>query len=295
MKPRLIFLVQAVIRLVFVAACLSFGTLAIAAPSLQRVLPSKTDPSITNSDTPHIIITQGRAGDQLLLVWLTGTGGLPESAAWPMFNTALGAGYRIVALSYIDTPAVAQVCRNENVDKDPDCATHFRQKRSFGDNVFSLIADQPQDAIVHRLTALLKYLASNDPTGDWNGYIENGEPKWSRIVLAGQSQGGGMAAFIAKQKHVASVMDFSGGWDMSGPSKIAKWYANPSATPPEVWYGTYGAKEPNAKAIADSYAAMKIPQAHRFALDRPTKLDPHGAGAADPLFQDIWVRMLQHK
>jgi len=279
----------------FIVLFFSASSFALGAPLLQRIAPSKTDTSITNANTPHTVISEGPANDGMLFVWLTGTGGMPESAGWPIFDTALGAGYNIIALSYIDTPAVAQVCRDENVAKDPDCSAHVRQKRSFGDNVSSLISDQPQDAIVHRLTALLKYLASNDPTGRWNSYLENGEPKWSKIVLAGQSQGGGMAAFIAKQKHVAGVMDFSGGWDMSSPSKIAKWYSNPSATPPEVWYGTYGAKEPDAKALADSYAAMKIPQVHRFRLDRPTKFDPHGAGSADPLYQDIWVQMLQHK
>lgn len=292
---RQIFSMQAAVWAFSIIFYFCIDSLAFGSPFVQRIEPEKTDASITNANTPHIVITEGRKADELLFVWLTGTDGMPDSAAWPMFDTALGAGYDIVALSYIDTPAVAQLCRDENVAKDPDCAAHFRQKRTFGDNVSSLISDQPQDAIVHRLTALLKYLASRDSTGRWNGYLENDEPKWSKIIVAGQSQGGGMAAFIAKQKHVAGVMDFSGGWDMSGPGKIAKWYSNPSATTPEVWYGTYGAKEPDAKAIADSYAAMKIPKAHLFPLNRPTKFDAHGAGSADPVYQDIWVQMLQHK
>ena len=54
--------------------------------------------------------------------------------------------------------------------------------------------------------------------------LENGEPKWSEIALAGQSQGGGMSAFIAKDHVVARVIDFSGGWDYSAKGKIAKWY-----------------------------------------------------------------------
>ena len=174
---RQIFSVQAIVWAFSIVFYFCTSSSVLSAPLLQRIEPAKTDASITNANIPHTVISEGRSGDETLFVWLTGTGGMPESAAWPMFNTALGAGYNIIALSYIDTPAVAAVCRNENVDKDPDCAAHFRQKRSFGDNVSSLISDQPQDAIVHRLTALLKYLASNHVTGRWNNYLENGEPK----------------------------------------------------------------------------------------------------------------------
>src|SRR6266566_5654714 len=38
-------------------------------------------------------------------------------------------------------------------------------------------------------------------------------PKWGRIVLAGQSQGAGMAAFIAKRQAAARVILFSSPWD----------------------------------------------------------------------------------
>ncbi len=43
--------------------------------------------------------------------------------------------------------------------------------------------------------------------------LENGAPKWGRIVLAGQSQGAGMAAFIAKRQAAARVILFSSPWD----------------------------------------------------------------------------------
>jgi hypothetical protein len=42
-------------------------------------------------------------------------------------------------------------------------------------------------------------------------------------VLAGQSQGGGMAAFIAQTQRVAGVIMFSGGWDRGPEGAIAPW------------------------------------------------------------------------
>ena len=63
-----------------------------------------------------------------------------------------------------------------------------------------------------RLTRLLHQLAEQDPAGQWAAYLDGDEPRWSRIVLAGQSQGGGMAAYLAKTRAVAGVMMFSGGW-----------------------------------------------------------------------------------
>ena len=50
-------------------------------------------------------------------------------------------------------------------------------------------------------------LAAGRLTGDLNGDA----PRWERLVLAGQSQGGGMAAFIAQTRRVAGVIMFSGG------------------------------------------------------------------------------------
>jgi len=268
-------------------------TVAIASPIKLKISPSETDPAITKADDSHIILREGNSSGQPLLIWLTGTGGTPGEGAGPFFKTALASGYRVIGLSYIDTPAVAQICQGGNLKSDSECAVHFRQKRVFGDDATPLIHDKPQDAIVHRLTALLAYLVANDPEGHWDEYIVDGQPAWRKIVLAGQSQGGGMAAFIAKKYEVAGVIDFSGGWDYSAPNKIATWYSGPSATPTERWFGTLNAREGTAQVIADSYDALDIPREHQLILDRPSSMTAHTAGCCDPVYRDIWERMLR--
>jgi dienelactone hydrolase len=69
----------------------------------------------------------------------------------------------------------------------------------------------PEEAIVPRLTRLLQHLARTDAAGRWDQYLNGDAPRWERLVLAGQSQGGGMAAFIAQTRRVAGVIMFSGG------------------------------------------------------------------------------------
>src|SRR6266446_5925772 len=73
--------------------------------------------------------------------------------------------------------------------------------------------------------------------------LENGAPKWGRIVLAGQSQGAGMATLIAKRQAAARVILFSSPWDFvvsdGNARRLAAWISAPSKTPPERWFGGY--------------------------------------------------------
>lgn len=106
-----------------------------------------------------------------------------------------------------------------------------------------------------------------------------------------------MAAFIAKRFSVGGVIDFSGGWDIQSRNRIASWYAEPGVTPPGRLYGTYHVKEKFSGLIRDAYNAMRIPQDHQFALDRPlrnpgAKNPGHAEGASNPVYLDIWNEML---
>ena len=106
-----------------------------------------------------------KGGQAPLLVFLPGTGGettrtvVGEQA---FIDTALTQGYRFIILSYIDTPAVSQVCTRPVLTSKPDCAEQLRRKRAFGENTTTLIQDQPKDAIVYRLAAPLRYLSKTD-------------------------------------------------------------------------------------------------------------------------------------
>ena len=182
-----------------------------------KVNPSATNTAITNWDTAHIIYYDPTVKNNKLLLWLTGTTGTTNNVPTEFFKTALAQGYRIIALSFISVPAVAQICQGDNLEANSNCAADFRRRRIYGDNDFSLIADQPQDAIIPRLVKLLQYLIKNDAPGNWQEYMttDKSKPNWKKIAIAGQSQGGGMAQFIAQYENIYKVISFSGGWDYS--------------------------------------------------------------------------------
>jgi hypothetical protein len=176
-------------------------------------------------------------------------------------------------VAYITGSAVTACEKNP----DPDCAAKFRQKRLFGDDTTDVIDDQPHEAIIPRLVDLLKYLDEKHPDEGWGGYLKDGQPKWSRLAVSGQSQGAGMAAFIAVHHRVYRAFLSSSPWDyrFQGRGKrrikiLAPWIKGPGKTPADDWFASYHTKEKEAVMLAQAYAALKIPEDHVKALT----LDP---------------------
>jgi pimeloyl-ACP methyl ester carboxylesterase len=255
------------------------------------VRPSATAPDVKAADSPHIVLFDSNNTNGDLLLWMPGTLGSPRVG--PQLNFpqyAAQQGYRVIMLSYITDQGVSNICVGRNLRGNRSCAEDFRRKRIFGSEGFSLIPDQPQDAIVYRFTRLLQQLRDTRKDEHWEQYLNaDGSPRWEHIAVAGQSQGGGNAAFIAKAKSVARVVMLSGGWDMSAPGEIADWYAKPGATPAERWYAAYHVEEPTAKTMAEISRALGVPAANVGALDKPVRgAKAHGEGLSNPAYLPWW-------
>lgn len=189
---------------------------AVAAASAEKrllIAPHATDTRLAAGEAEHLVVYDPAVDNAPLLVWLPGTGGQPASGPQLFFETALQQGYRVLALSYVNTPAVSQVCVGAVLRTQPACAGRMRQHRVWGEPASGVLADRAEDAIVPRLSRLLQHLAQEDAAGRWGEYLDGTQPRWARVVLAGQSQGGGMAAYLAQTQRVAGVVMFSGGWD----------------------------------------------------------------------------------
>lgn len=281
--------------LIFVFAALA-AAFARAEPVRLDVPPSATAREITAANSPHIVLfdSEKRAGN--LLLWMPGTFGTPRLSPqlnFPQF--AAQQGYRVILLSYITDQAVSTVCIGSKLRGNRSCAEDFRRKRIFGNAGFSLIPDQPHDAIDYRLTKLLQYLKDTRKDENWGQYLgDDGNLRWERIAVGGQSQGGGHAAFIAKNRPVARVVMLSGGWDKSAQGEIADWYAKPSLTPPERWFFAYHVDEPAASAMADIGVVLKVPAAHVGAFDQPVRgARAHGEGMSNPAYIGWWKLALE--
>jgi len=273
--------------------------------AVLRVQPSQTNAAIHSWDTTHVVYYDPTRRPNKILLWLAGTNGTPLNIPTALFATALAQGYRIIALSYITSPAVSQTCVGDVLDSNIMCPEMFRRKRIYGDNVFPLIGDAPQDAIIPRFVSLLQWLSKNDARGNWSHYLsdDGSKPRWSNIAVSGQSQGGGMAEFIAQHEIVARVLSFSGGWDWanSREKKIATWYANRSVTPMDRWFATFNVNELAATQLREICSVLQIPAGHIFALDQPlmntSRSTPgpnpfHGDGIRNTAYQPVWLKML---
>jgi hypothetical protein len=261
---------------------------------VQEIRPSEADPAITRFDEPNFIVfdEQTAPGSQLV-VFLPGTDGKPGNAVH-LLRLVAAQGYRVIGLEYNDDPAVVQVCPRS---PDPACSGDFRRRRIFGGEGRSPVANTQAETIVNRLVTLLGYLQEHDSARRWDGYLLNGEPNWSRIVVSGLSQGAGMAAYIAKHKSVARVVLFSSPWDFQRSSqRLAPWLADPSATPPERWFAEYHRRENTAALIARAYQALQIPMSNIriFDLDLPKDMkfksdNPyHGSTIRVPAYAPEW-------
>jgi len=200
----------------------------------------------------------------------------------------------VISLAYNDTPAVNVYCPRR---PDLGCAEKFRRMRIYGDGtvINPAVDNTAAESIVNRLVRLLQYLDQREPQLKWGDYLENGAPRWDRIALTGQSQGAGMAAFIAQRHEVARVILFSSPWDFvvtdGNVRGLATWLSAASKTPPQRWYGGYHEQENMAGLIARAYTALRIPPDHIrvFQLDLPPALQRvggrnpfHGQGIRKP-------------
>jgi hypothetical protein len=235
-----------------------------AVPPPDRVMhvvkPSVTDPRIAQFDNENVVMFNRSSGAHPpLAIFMTGTGGRPVGAQ-RILSVIANQGYRAIGLAYNDEPAVMQICPRL---PDPQCAGKYRYKRIFGTDTTDVIQDSPNEAIIPRLMSLLAWLDKQYPDEHWASYIAGGEPDWSQVVVSGQSQGAGMAAYIAKKRLVQRVVLFSSPWDSYGRnSTLAPWLDDPSATPMDRWFAEYHAKENTAELLVKAYKRLGIADDH---------------------------------
>lgn len=212
------------------------GTPAPGPAVTHAVVPSATDPAIATYLDPHVAITPDPAvpAKQRLFVFLPGTGGKPMNQQL-ILQAGSRQGYHAIGLMYPNTPSVGSLCNDS-----ADAHAHWDARREIitGQDLSTLVDIPPAECIEHRLTALLSHLATTYPAEQWGPFLVSGAPDWSRIVIAGHSQGGGHAGVIAKLHPVARAVCLSSPADWRNPVDLpASWYATAGATPASQVFG----------------------------------------------------------
>lgn len=201
---------------------------ADAAPLVPRIIaPQATDAAIdwvpaTNPQFNHhfVWLDPARESNGKLLVFLPGTGGRPRGYQ-RLEQEAARLGYHVIGLMYQNSfqnnLGVIEACRST---PDPDCTGNTRLEVIDGVDHSSVVDVNQANSIDNRLTKLLLYLDAQYPDEGWSRFLDDGEPRWSQIAVAGHSQGAGHAALIGKIRHVYRVIMFGGPADdrVSGQS-----------------------------------------------------------------------------
>ncbi len=192
----------------------------------QIIQPSTTGTGINlelSNGAKHYVAYPD-APKPLLVVFLGGTGSVPSSYT-DLTDRAAGLGFGAIDLRYLNSVAAGSCTTDDN------CYRQLRGEVLFGQGVrygigspydSLLIYVNQANSVVNRLVNLLDCLAypsspsrpqcaNSQPSAYWTQFLVSDSsspyttsnyphgvvPNWSKIILAGHSQGGGNAAYAA--------------------------------------------------------------------------------------------------
>lgn len=267
-------------------------------------------PRVPEPDSADIIERRAhRAPDGPLLLFLPATRAVPQDYT-AFLHMAAGIGYHVLGLTYWNTGhSVARTC-----GANPRCYTQVQTNRLDGTHpsVFSRVP--ARGGILHRFDAAIAAAQRSDPAGGWRRYLSDGRPVWSRIVVAGHSQGGGEAAFIAHLHRVQGVLMFSSPVD-DDQGVLPTWMHGAGATPADRMWAFDDTGDFYHDRIVGSWRALGIPSAIDFgrphsdahllesgirlgtpgqAHDRSVTDATPGVRTGRPIFAAQWTWMLRH-
>jgi hypothetical protein len=216
------------------------------------VLPSSTDEEIQSSIFHCAYVDTRTPLQGKLFLFLGGTGSTPQNYS-SIDKTATKLGYHVINLNYPNT-VNEQACKDKS---DSNCFANYHEEIIFGGTQSDLVNVNPANSISNRILKLLQRLHQLNANNGWNQFFNGSELVYSKFVLAGHSQGGSHAAYIAQKFEVDRVVLFSSPNDYSEVvSQPASWCRNEFATPAERFYGLTH-KRDEAIAISKQYAIWK--------------------------------------
>jgi hypothetical protein len=205
------------------------------------VTPEQTDPAIESVHGPNLAVYDPQAvSKHRLFLFFDGTGSKATNnlglvkifAKW---------GYHAISIDYENNVLTASMVHDTN----PMVFDQYRNAIITGAPVSDKVKVDPANSILNRFQKLLLYLAARDPDGGWDEFVNDKEPVWSRVIVAGHSQGSGHAAYLGKMFNVDRVLIFSGPQDyLDDLKKPAPWQGGESATPPSRFFAFLSLNDP---------------------------------------------------
>ena len=176
-----------------------------------------------------------------------------------------------------------------------------------------MISVPQSQSIENQLQKVLAMLSKRQPAKGWEQYLGGAGLVWEKVALAGQSQGGGHAALIARDHRVARVLLFGAPKDYDPRrQKPAAWY-RPGSTPAGRFFALvhtrdeqgctfqqqleiYKSMGMDGKRVDVDTAAAPFGNAHVLVTSYPGRPIPsktaHTLGISNPRFKEAWTYML---
>jgi hypothetical protein len=233
----------------------------------------------------------GRTGR--LVLYLNGTGGTPAgSIAGPttnVYNSIAALGHHVLALSYRSSQALASLCFGDDPCFLPTRITIVTGVVQPG-SASAVAGLQPTEGIEPRLVLALRALATLDPGGGWDAFLDGGAVRWPSVIVTGHSQGGGHAAALAKLHPLERFVALSAPCDMVA-NAAASWLHPDASWPTPPSTRGYGFSAPtlfdasgapvsgdlNCPAHAATWDALGLDPSRRFDDATLCGGNPHGA------------------
>lgn len=129
--------------------------------------------------------------------------------------------------------------------RDIYCFEKVRREILDGVDRSNKVSVNRSNSLENRLVKVLLYLHNQHPDEGWLNYLDGNALKWSSMIFAGHSQGGGETALIAKRHRVARAVMFASPSDYSTElNAFAPWQSATHATPIKNYYGFAHVNDP---------------------------------------------------
>ncbi len=208
---------------------------------------STTEIFINGNDSPHYIAINRTINQQnKLLLFFPGTGAL-TSEYTKFLNTAANLGMHAIGLSYENDISPEFLCLTT---PDTTCHDRARNEIIFGWNQHSVVDVDVNNSIYYRTVKLLKYLDTAYPLDNWGQFLNSQDSIiWTKVRVAGHSQGGNHAGFISKLFAVDRCIIFSSRDWMAYYQEPAKWVQRTGLTDSSAYFGFVHSLDANAYGL----------------------------------------------
>ena len=166
-------------------------------------------------------------------MFLPGTTGSPALYTL-ILKKAAALGYHSVGLMYPNNSDLYIAAAN---NADNTAFGKGRKEIFEGTDQIAGVNVNADNCIKTRLIKLLlQYMQAQHPTENWQQFLSGSDVNWSKVIVAGHSQGGGHAFYISKQVTVDRAISFSS-IDWNGLlNTSAAWVSQVGATPVSQLY-----------------------------------------------------------